>query len=50
VESPLRAVLFTWSGLLSVVNVEASQVIQFPHFSAKDSEFLMSTRLAEPSE
>ena len=47
-EDPVYGVLSTCSSLLSVVEVEDSQVIQFSHFSVK--EFLTSTRLAETSE
>ena len=44
-EDPVEAVLSTCSTLISLVNVETSQVIQFSHYSVK--EFLMSVRLAE---
>ncbi len=44
-EDPVEAVLSTCSTLLSLSNVENSQVIQFSHFSVK--EFLTSTRFAE---
>ena len=44
-EDPIDAVLSTCSTLLSLVNAEYSQVIQFSHFSVK--EFLTSSRLAE---
>ena len=44
-EDPVEAVLSTCSTLISLVNVENSQVIQFSHYSVK--EFLMSVRLAE---
>ena len=45
VEDPLEAVLSTCSTLLSLVNVEDSQVIQFSHFSVK--EFLTFVRFGE---
>ena len=44
-EDPVEAVLSTCSTLLSVVNAQNSQVIQFSHFSVK--EFLTSSRFAE---
>jgi ankyrin repeat protein len=44
-EDPVEAVLSTCSTLLSLVNAENSQVIQFSHFSVK--EFLTSTRFSE---
>jgi len=44
-EDPVEAVLSTCSTLLSLVNAENSQVIQFSHFSVK--EFLTSARFAE---
>ena len=44
-EDPVEAVLSTCSTLISLVNVENSQIIQFSHYSVK--EFLMSVRLAE---
>jgi hypothetical protein len=44
-EDPVEAVLSTCSTLLSLVNVEDSQVIQFSHFSVK--EFLTSVRFGE---
>ena len=44
-EDPADAVLSTCSTLLSLVNAQDSQVIQFSHFSVK--EFLTSTRFAE---
>ena len=44
-EDPVEAVLSTCSTLLSLVNTEISQVIQFSHFSVK--EFLTSTRFGE---
>jgi len=44
-EDPIDAVLSTCSTLLSPVNSQDSQVIQFSHFSVK--EFLTSTRFAE---
>ena len=44
-EDPVDAVLSTCSTLLSLVNIQDSQVIQFSHFSVK--EFLTSTRFAE---
>ncbi len=47
-DDPVDAVLRTCSSLLSVVDVEGSQVIQFSHFSVK--EFLTSTRLAASSD
>ena len=47
-EDPIDAVLSTCSTLLSVVNVDDSRVIQFPHFSVK--EFLTSSRFADKSE
>jgi len=43
-ENPRDAVLSTCSSLLVVVNVDDSQVIQFPHYSVK--EFLTSKRIA----
>jgi len=42
---PVEAVLSTCPTLLSIVNVESTQVVQFAHFSIK--EFLTSTRLSE---
>jgi hypothetical protein len=47
-EDPIHGVLSTCPSLLSVVNVDGSEVIQFSHFSVK--EYLMSTRLAEGSD
>ena len=44
-EDPADAVLSTCSTLLSLVNAQDSQVIQFSHFSVK--EFLTSARFAE---
>jgi hypothetical protein len=44
-ENSVEAVLSRSSTLLSLVNVDNSQVIQFAHFSVK--EFLMSSRFAE---
>ena len=44
-EDPVDAVLSTCSTLLSLVNADNSQVIQFSHFSVK--EFLTSARFAE---
>jgi len=44
-EDPVDAVLSTCSTLLSLVNVENSQVIQFSHFSVK--EYLTSVRFGE---
>ena len=44
-EDPVEAVLSTCSTLLSLVNVEDSQVIQFSHFSVK--EFLTSDRFGK---
>ena len=44
-EDPVDAVLSTCSTLLSLVNTQSSQVVQFSHFSVK--EFLTSTRFAE---
>jgi len=44
-EDPLEAVLSTCSTLLSLVDVDDSQVIQFSHFSVK--EFLTSSRFAQ---
>ena len=44
-EDPLEAVLSTCSTLLTLVNIDDSQVIQFSHFSVK--EFMMSSRFAE---
>jgi ankyrin repeat protein len=44
-ENPVDAVLSTCSALLSLVDVNGSQVIQFSHFSAK--EYLTSTRLSK---
>ena len=44
-EDPVDAVLSTCSTLLSFVNAEDSQVIQFSHFSVK--EYLTSARFAE---
>jgi ankyrin repeat protein len=44
-EEPLEAVLSTCSTLLSLVDVDDSQVIQFSHFSVK--EFLTSSRFAQ---
>jgi hypothetical protein len=44
-EDPVEAVLSTCSTLLSLVDVEDSQVIQFSHFSVK--EFLTSVRFGE---
>jgi hypothetical protein len=45
---PIHGVLSTCPSLLSVVNVDGSEVIQFSHFSVK--EYLMSARLAEGSD
>ena len=42
---PVEAVLSTCPTLLSLVNVENTQVVQFAHFSVK--EFLTSTRFSE---
>jgi len=42
---PVEAVLSTCPTLLSVVNVESTQVVQFAHFSVE--EFLTSTRFSE---
>ena len=42
---PVEAVLSTCPTLLSLVNVESTQVVQFAHFSVK--EFLTSTRFSE---
>jgi hypothetical protein len=47
-EDPIHGVLSTCPSLLSVVNVDGSEVIQFSHFSVK--EYLMSARLAEGSD
>jgi ankyrin repeat protein len=47
-EDPVDAVLSTTSGLLAIVDVDGSPVIQFAHFSVK--EFLMSSRLSESSD
>ena len=44
-EDPVEAVLSTCSILLSLVNAEDSQIIQFSHFSVK--EFLTSVRFVE---
>ena len=44
-EDPVEAVLSTCSTLLSLVNAQDSQVIQFSHFSVK--EFLTSARFSE---
>ena len=44
-EDPVDAVLSTCSTLLSLINAQDSQVIQFSHFSVK--EFLTSARFAE---
>ena len=44
-KNPVEAVLSTCSTLLSVVEDQYSQVVQFAHFSVK--EFLTSTRFAE---
>src|SRR5712691_1845066 len=44
-EDPVEAVLSTCSTLLSLVNIESHQVIQFSHFSVK--EFLTSVRFGE---
>ena len=44
-EDPVDAVLSTCSTLLSLVNSQDSQVVQFSHLSVK--EFLTSTRFAE---
>ena len=44
-EDPVDAVLSTTSSLLTTVDLDGSQVIQFSHFSVK--EFLTSSRLAE---
>ena len=44
-EDPVEVVLSTCSTLLSLVEAEDSQVIQFSHFSVK--EFLTSVRFAE---
>jgi ankyrin repeat protein len=44
-EDPIDAVLSTCSTLLSLVNAQESQVIQFSHFSVK--EFLTSSRFSE---
>ena len=44
-EDPVDAVMSTCSTLLSLVNAQNSQVIQFSHFSVK--EFLTSARFAE---
>ena len=44
-EDPIEAVLSTCSTLLSLVNTQYSQVIQFSHFSVR--EFLTSARFAE---
>ena len=44
-EDPVDAVLSTCSTLLSLVNIEDYQVIQFSHFSVK--EYLMSPRFVE---
>jgi len=46
-DDPVDAVLSTCSTLLSVVNAQDSQVIQFSHFSVK--EFLTSARFAAKS-
>ena len=46
-EDPVEAVLSTCSTLLSRIDVNGSQVIQFSHFSVK--EFLTSLRFAEKS-
>ena len=42
---PVEAMLPTCPTLISLVNVESAQVVQFAHFSVK--EFLTSTRFAE---
>jgi ankyrin repeat protein len=47
-EDPVYGVLSTCSSLLSIVDVEDFQAIQFSHFSVK--EFLTSTRLAETND
>ena len=47
-EDAVDAVLSTCSGLLAIVNVEGSSVVQFTHFSVK--EYLTSTRLAESND
>ena len=47
-ENPAYTVLNTCSSLVSIVNLDGSQVIQFSHFTVK--EFLTSTRLAETSD
>jgi ankyrin repeat protein len=44
-EDPVEAVLSTCSALLTLVNVDGSQIIQYSHFSVK--EFLTSSRIAE---
>src|SRR5260221_212489 len=44
-EDPVEAVLSICTTLISLINVENSQVIQFSHFSVR--EFLTSARLAE---
>ena len=44
-EDPVDAVLTTCSTLLSLIDAEGSQVIQYSHFSVK--EFLTSARFAE---
>ena len=44
-KNPLKAVLSTCSTLLSVVDVNNSQVLQFSHYSVR--EFLTSARFAE---
>jgi ankyrin repeat protein len=46
-EDQQHAVLFTCSSLISVVDEDGSQVVQFSHFSVK--EFLTSPRLASSS-
>jgi hypothetical protein len=43
-----EAVLSACSSLISIVNVDGSQVVQFSHFSVK--EFLISDRLATADE
>ena len=47
-EDPIEAVLSTCSTLLSIVNAQNSQVIQFSHFSVK--EYLTSVRFAEKND
>jgi ankyrin repeat protein len=46
-EDQERAVLSTCSSLISIVDEDGSQVVQFSHFSVK--EFLTSSRLADSS-